>query len=99
MHGCRHRHRQLQLSGVEIRPSAHRHGISDDDIRHAVDHAIAALTSPAQPDFTMVIGPDRAVRLLEVGLVQSDDQDYVIHAMSARDKYVRIIEPHRGDQR
>jgi hypothetical protein len=29
---------------VEIRPSAREHGISDDDIRHAVGNAVAAIT-------------------------------------------------------
>jgi hypothetical protein len=39
------------------------HGISDDDIRHAIDNAIAAITRPEQPDFTMLIGPDATQRL------------------------------------
>jgi hypothetical protein len=52
---------------VEIRSSARKHGISDDEIRHAIDNAIAAITRPEQPDFTMLIGPDATARLLEVG--------------------------------
>ena len=32
-------------------------GISDDDIRHAIENAIAAITRPEQPDFTLLIGP------------------------------------------
>lgn len=49
---------------VEIRPSAHKHGVSDDNIRHAINNAIAAITRPEQPDFTMLIGPDTSARLL-----------------------------------
>jgi len=49
----------------EIRPSARRHGISDDDIRHAIE---------------------------------TDDQDYVIHAMTARSKYLSMLETPGGDQ-
>ena len=35
-------------------------GISDDGIRHAANNAIAAITNPDQPDFTMLLGPDPA---------------------------------------
>ena len=83
---------------MEIRPSARKHGISDDDILHAIDNAIAAITRPEQPDFTMVIGPDTSARLLEIGILETEDQDYVIHAMTARGRYLTIIHPSRGDQ-
>ena len=82
---------------VEIRSSARKHGISDDNIRHAIDNAIAAITRPDQPDFTMLIGPDTAARLLEVGVIETENQDYVIHAMTARDKYLNMIDPSGGD--
>lgn len=82
---------------MEIRPSAHKHGISDDDIRHAIDNAIAAITRPEHPDFTMLIGPDPAARLLEVGVIETDDQDYVIHAMTARNKYLTMLDLPGGD--
>ena len=84
---------------MEIRPSARKHGISDDDIRHAIDNAIAAITRPEQPGFTMLIGPTASARLLEVGIVETDDQDYVVHAMPARDKYLTMIESNEGDRR
>jgi hypothetical protein len=83
---------------VEVRPSAHKHGISDDNIRHAINNAIAAITRPEQPDFTMLIGPDTSARLLEVGVIETEDQDYVIHAMAARSKYLTMIDPPRGEQ-
>lgn len=83
---------------VEILPSAHKHGISDDDIRHAFENAVASITVPDQPDFSMIIGPDATGRLLEIGVVADDDNDYVIHAMPTRPKYLSLIRPHRGDQ-
>jgi hypothetical protein len=46
----------------------------------------------------MIIGPDETGRLLEIGVVADDDNDYVIHAMPARPKYLTLIRPHRGDQ-
>ena len=84
---------------MEILPSAHRHQISADDIRHAVDNAIGAINAPSQPDFTMLIGPDIVGRLLEIGVLTADDNEYVIHAMAARPKYLKVLERHQGDQR
>ena len=83
---------------MEILPSARKHGISDDDIRHGLNNAIAAITTPNQPDFTMVVGADLNGQLLEIGVLAADDNDYVIHAMPARSKYVRMIKPKRGGQ-
>lgn len=57
---------------VEIRPSAHKHAVSDDNIRHAIDNAIAAITRPEQPDFTMLIGPDTSAHLLEIGIIETE---------------------------
>lgn len=83
---------------MEILPSARKHGISDDDIRHAYENAIASITVPDHPDFSMVIGPDQSTQLLEVGILADDDNDYVIHAMPARPKYLKVIRPNRGNQ-
>jgi hypothetical protein len=43
---------------VETLPSARKHGVSDDDIRHAVTNAVAAHSHPDQPEFTVLVGPD-----------------------------------------
>jgi len=85
--------------GVEILPSARKHGVSDDDITHAVNNAIAAITRTEHSELTMLIGPTVSAGLLEIGVVETDDQDYVIHAMPARRKYLSMIEPNEGDQR
>jgi hypothetical protein len=74
------------------------HAISDDDIRHGFNNAVAAITTPEQPDFTMVVGDDLNGQLLEIGVLAADDNDYVIQAMPARTKYVKMIEPKRGGQ-
>ena len=83
---------------MEILPSARKHGISDDDIRHGLNNAVAAITTPDQPDFTMIVGADLNAQLLEIGVLAAEDNDYVIHAMPARSKYVRMIKPKRGGQ-
>jgi hypothetical protein len=83
---------------MEILPSARKHGISDDDIRHAFENALAAITIPDQPDFTMIIGPDQSAQFLEVGVLAADDNDYIIHAMHVRPKYLNMIRPQRDTQ-
>jgi hypothetical protein len=83
---------------AEILPSAHKHEIFDDDIRHAFENAVASITVADQPEFSMIIGPDETGRLLEIGVLADDDNDYVIHAMPARPKYLKLIRPHRGNQ-
>ncbi len=83
---------------VEILPSSRRNGIVDDSIRHAYTNAIAAITAPDQPDFTMLVGADAEGQLLEIGVLASDDNDYIIHAVHARPKYLRLISQDGGDQ-
>lgn len=41
------------------------------------------------PDVTMFIGPSRAGEPLEIGVVTDEDGSAVIHAMSARDKFLK----------
>ena len=77
---------------------SHSRSIADDDIRHAFTNAVAAITTPDQPDFTMLIGADIAVQFLEIGVLAAEDNDYVIHAMAARGRYLKMIKPKRGDQ-
>lgn len=69
---------------MEIAPSAHRHGVSDEDMTHAVRNAIRAFE--AEPEGLMIIGPSTSGTLLEVVVV---DGDTIIHAMTAREKFLR----------
>ena len=81
--------------GVDIHRSARRHGIDDDDIRHAYDrHAYdhpLVVSDPdpeADPPRVFVLGPDRAGNLIEVViLVLAEDRLLAIHAMSLRRTY------------
>jgi hypothetical protein len=81
---------------MEILASARRLGISDDDIRHAIENALASVTSVSQKDFTMFVGPDQAANLLEIGVVEDEEVEYVIHAMRARPQYLNAIEGNRS---
>lgn len=73
---------------MEIYPSARKHGASDVDIDHAVDHALAV--GEQEDGKVLYLGPDTAGNLLEVVSVLRDDgTEIVIHAMRMR----RIYEP------
>ncbi|MGH9227152.1 MAG: hypothetical protein ACRD07_00215 [Acidimicrobiales bacterium] len=71
---------------MEIYRSAQRHGIADEDIVHAVEHALAV--GEQDDGKVLYLGPDRAANLLEVVAVARDDgSEVVIHAMRMRAKY------------
>ena len=71
---------------VDIRASARKHDISDEDMIHAYDNAFAV--HPANPPAnTMYIGPSRSGAFIEVGVVEDDDGDRIIHAMPARKQW------------
>ncbi len=64
--------------------SAHRHRITDEDIRHALRNIIAVANDPHDEDITLFLGPDREVNLIEVGVLATDGGPLIIHAMTAR---------------
>ena len=71
---------------MEIYHSARKHGVVDDDIVHAADHALAV--GEEDDGKVLYLGPDRAGNLLEVVSVARDDGSaIVIHAMPMRSKY------------
>ena len=72
-------------------PSARKYGVSDDDIRHAVLNAVGAVRSESRPDFVMFVGPDQNANLLEVGVLDDEGDEYVIHAMRARPQYLTAL--------
>lgn len=84
---------------VEIHRSARRHGVSDDAIRHAADHAIVVvdLEPDGDPPKQLAIGPDHAGNLLEViVLVLADERLLAVHAMSLRPAFYDLL-PRGGD--
>ena len=40
-------------------------------------------------DLTMFIGPDRSARLLEIGVASAEGVEFIVHAMPARNKFLR----------
>ena len=79
---------------VEIHDSARRHGVADQDILHAIEHALAIEDAGEDPDRWLIIGPDTAGNLLEVVvMITAESNQIAIHAMPMRDKYARLLEP------
>ncbi len=70
-----------------ILDSARKHGVSDETILHAFNNPI--LVEDLDEGFTMLIGPDHAGNLYEIGVVESVEGPVVVHAMRARPKYRR----------
>jgi hypothetical protein len=75
---------------VEVHVSARKHGLADEDIEHAVEHA---MTIDDQDDDTrLYLGPARSANLLEVvTLVRDDGSELAIHAMTMRAKYRQLL--------
>lgn len=56
------------------------------NIRHALRNLIAVADDRRDVDVTLFLGPDRAVNLIEVGVLDTDDGPLIIHAMPARSR-------------
>ena len=69
-----------------ILDSARKHGVADEDILHAYRNPIRVLMPD---DLTMFIGPDRSARLLEIGVASAEGVEFIVHAMPARNKFLR----------
>jgi hypothetical protein len=75
---------------VRIGEPAYKHGISDDDIWHAVRTAVRKIDM--DDDLTMLIGPARDGTPLEIGVLDLGGEDpVVIHAMRLRAKFYQFI--------
>ena len=70
-----------------ITASARKHGIVDDDMLHAFNHPFSY--EDLDEGFVMIIGPTRSAHLSELGVIDTDHGPVIVHAMTARRKYVR----------
>jgi hypothetical protein len=72
-----------------VADSARKHQVPDVDILHAFNHPLYVIADANHDEVTMIVGPDRAATLVEVGIVDSDRGPVIIHAFRpARDKYL-----------
>ncbi len=80
-----------------IAPSARKHGIADVDILHAYRNPIRRFE--LDDGLTLLVGPDHAARLLEVGVVAGDPDPVIVHAMGCRERFLGGTEPDRRTTR
>jgi len=70
-----------------IAPSARKHGVNDKDILHAYANPIRVFE--LGDGLTMLIGGSTAAVLYEIGVVEGTSAAVVVHAMRAREKFLR----------
>lgn len=73
---------------MEIAASARKHGISDADMLHAAQNAVAEI---GQTDRILLIGAAHDGTLLEVVVLDPDTEPVLIHAMKLRPKFHRYL--------
>ena len=77
---------------VEIHRSARKHGVSDESIRHAFDHALSNSDASEDPYRLLILGPDTAGNMLEVVvIVRGDDDVLAIHADRMGHQYDHLL--------
>jgi hypothetical protein len=76
---------------VEVHPSALKHGVSIEDVEHAVRNAV--VSEELEDDLRLYLGPSCSAALLEVVvLMRAGDRPVLaIHAMPMREKYRRLL--------
>lgn len=77
---------------MEIRGSARRHGIDDEDIEHAWTNALRLVDYDYEgEDRLLIIGPDRHGGLLELVAVPVAKPTRIIHADRLRPKFYDFL--------
>lgn len=70
-----------------IAPSALKHGLDKDGILHAYRNPVRVWD--LGEGFTLIVGPNQAAIFLEVGYVDGEQTNVIVHAMLARKKFLR----------
>ena len=73
--------------GPTIASSALKHGLSEDEILHAYCNPVRIWD--LGDGFMMIVGPNQAAIFLEVGYVEGEQAHVIVHAMRAREKFLR----------
>ena len=77
-------------SELIILPTAYRHHITEDQIRHALANVVDVFEHEGDIPLTIITGPatEDSDTIIEVGFEVSDSANVVVyHAMEAREKY------------
>ena len=73
---------------IECTHSAFKHGIKEEDIRHAMLHPVYDAIQDSGDDKHLLLGFDRSLNLLEIAYHIIDEQKFkVFHAMKCRNSY------------
>ena len=70
-----------------VAPSALKHGIEEADVLHAYRNPIRVWN--LGDGFTMMIGASQAAIILEIGYIDGVEAIVIVHAMRAREKFLR----------
>ncbi|MGH9083179.1 MAG: hypothetical protein ACRDWN_07535 [Acidimicrobiales bacterium] len=81
---------------MEIHEKARRHGVSDEDIGHALAHSVTWVELGDDPPRYLLAGPDRTGNLLELVVLGVGGDELVIHAMALRRSTAQEL--FRGEQ-
>ena len=72
---------------METTASARKHGVSIEDMEHAIRNHLHAFTRD-EDGFTMYLGPSTTGELLEVGIATRGEEARIVHAMAARPEFL-----------
>ncbi len=70
-----------------IAQSAFKHGLREDEILHSYRNPIRVWD--LGDGFTMMVGANAAAIIIEVGYVHGQSAVVIVHAMPAREKFLR----------
>ena len=77
---------------IEYTKSAFKHGIKEEDIRHALLHSVYDEIQDSGDDKHLLLGFDRGMNLLEIAYNIIDEQTFkVFHVMKCRNFYYDLI--------
>jgi hypothetical protein len=80
------------LAVIEYTKSAFKHGINEEDIRHAILHPVYDEIQDSGDDKHLLLGFDHSMNLLEIAYHTIDEQRFkVFHAMKCRNSYYELI--------
>jgi len=77
---------------IEYTKSAFKHGISEENIRHAILNPVYDEIQDSGDDKYLLLGFDRSMNMLEIAYNVIDEQTFkVFHAMKCRNSYYELL--------
>jgi hypothetical protein len=82
----------VQAIIIEYAKSAFKHGVSEDNIRHAMLHPVYDEMQDEGGDKHLLLGFDSGMNLLEIAYHVIDERKFkVFHAMKCRNFYYKLL--------